>query len=320
MKFSIIVPVYNVEQYIEKCLDSICNQTYSNYEVIIVNDGSKDQSEMIIKKYIHDARFQYYKKENGGLSDARNYGLTYVTGEYLLFVDSDDYIEPNLLQKLNEMIAKKTYDVIRFGARPVDETGNILAIPKKIEVKGNNKFHVLKAIMGSTYIEPAWLYAYQTKFFKDNQFQYSKGKIHEDYGLTPLILDRALEIGWLDEIGYNYVQRENSIMRQLDYKKLVKRVGDFQDFYIHHKNTILPNNRSSKLILGFCAEALIYKAKELKDQDREKLIMLIRKEHVIDQIYPWNFKKFLQKLYLTIFYEKKIKRLSDEFFKNEGSK
>ena len=308
MKFSIIVPVYNVERYIEKCLDSICNQTYSNYEVIIVNDGSEDQSESLIKKYTQDQRFKYYKKENGGLSDARNYGLTYITGEYLLFVDSDDYIEPNLLQKLNEIIAIKPYDVIRFGARPVDEKGNILSVFNKTEVKRNDKFHILKAIMSTPYIEPAWLYAYRTKFFKDNQFEYSKGKIHEDYGLTPLILDRALEIGWLDEIGYNYVQRENSIMRQVDYNKLVKRVGDFQEFYINHKKTIVPNNRSSKLILGFCAEALIYKAKELKDQDRKNLINFIRKEHVIGQIYPWSFKKLLQKLYLTIFYEKKIKK------------
>ena len=93
MKFSIVIPVYNVEGYIEKCLNSIKIQTYSNFEVIIVNDGSPDNSEKKIKTFLKDKRFKYYKKENGGLSDARNYGIKYTTGDYLLFVDSDDYID-----------------------------------------------------------------------------------------------------------------------------------------------------------------------------------------------------------------------------------
>ena len=93
MKFSIIVPVYNVEKYLKRCLDSIQNQTYDNFEVIIVNDGSPDHSQEIIDEYVkHDDRFLSYQKENGGLSDARNYGVKYATGDYLLFVDSDDYV------------------------------------------------------------------------------------------------------------------------------------------------------------------------------------------------------------------------------------
>ena len=97
MKFSIVIPVYNVEKYIDKCLKSIINQTYDNFEVIVVNDGSPDNSQVIIDKYVKkDKRFKSYEKKNGGLSDARNYGLEYISGDYLLFIDSDDNIEKDL--------------------------------------------------------------------------------------------------------------------------------------------------------------------------------------------------------------------------------
>ena len=93
MKFSIIVPVYNVEKYVEKCLKSIDNQSYQKFEAIIVNDGSKDKSDSIIKKYIKDKKqFIYLTKENGGLSDARNFGIKYASGDYIIFLDSYDYI------------------------------------------------------------------------------------------------------------------------------------------------------------------------------------------------------------------------------------
>ena len=95
MKFSIIVPIYNVEKYIEKCLQSIKDQTFKNFEVIMVDDGSTDNSNKIMKLFEKDKRFKSYSKKNGGLSDARNYGIQYTTGDYLLFIDSDDYIDKN---------------------------------------------------------------------------------------------------------------------------------------------------------------------------------------------------------------------------------
>ena len=101
MKYSIIVPVYNMEKYISKCLDSIFSSTYKNYEVIIVNDGSTDKSDEIIKTYIEKNRnIIYIKEENMGLSTARNNGVSKATGDYIIFVDSDDYIEEKLLENL----------------------------------------------------------------------------------------------------------------------------------------------------------------------------------------------------------------------------
>ena len=109
-KISVIVPVYNTEKYIKKCLDSIINQTYSNIEIIIINDGSTDNSELIINEYLKEYpdKIKYYKKENGGLSDARNYGVTKATGDYICFVDSDDYIDINLFESLKMEVEKQT--------------------------------------------------------------------------------------------------------------------------------------------------------------------------------------------------------------------
>lgn len=107
MKFSIVIPVYNVEEYIDKCLNSVLNQTYKDFEVIIVNDGSPDNSIQIIDRYVKmDDRFKVYSKENGGLSAARNFGVKKVSGDYLIFLDSDDYIEKDLLLKISE-VAKR---------------------------------------------------------------------------------------------------------------------------------------------------------------------------------------------------------------------
>lgn len=115
-KFSIIVSVYNIEKYINKCIDSIINQNYDNYEIIIVNDGSTDSSLIKLGKYKEINNILVLTKENGGLSSARNYGLKYANGDYVWFVDGDDYIEPNSLEKLNTKInsCSKMQDIVQF--------------------------------------------------------------------------------------------------------------------------------------------------------------------------------------------------------------
>ncbi len=112
-KVSVIVPVYNVEQYLEKCFDSLKNQTLKDLEVIIVNDGSTDSSQNIIDKYVKEnTNFKSYIKPNGGLSDARNYGLQYVTSPYVAFLDSDDYVETTIYEKMYEEAIKDNKDFV----------------------------------------------------------------------------------------------------------------------------------------------------------------------------------------------------------------
>ena len=318
MKFSIIVPVYNVEKYVEKCLESVNNQTYQDYEVIIVNDGSKDKTDLIIKKYIKDKnKFIYLTKENGGLSDARNYGIKYTQGDYIIILDSDDYIEKDLLKELNTVLSQQEYDIVRYGMKLVDDNGNLLKLVNNITYKGNNKNTAILEIINSEFVEPAWLYTYNLKFWKKNNFQYQKGKIHEDYGLTPLILSKAKTIGFLDYHVYNYVQRENSIMSQTDYKKIQKRVKDFKDQYLNLIDEIPANSKSNKLIISFISEALIYKGRELNDDDRKDFIKFLKKNKVIANIYNLNLKKTLTKYYLKLNLKKRLAKLSKQFYKTE---
>ena len=114
IKVSVIVPVYNVEDYIEKCLNSLVNQTLEDIEIIIVNDGSKDNSENIIKSFLsrYPQKIKYLKKENGGLSDARNYGIPYATGEYIAFLDSDDYVELDTYENMYNLAKKENSDMV----------------------------------------------------------------------------------------------------------------------------------------------------------------------------------------------------------------
>ena len=125
IKISVIIPVYNVEKYIGQCLDSIVNQTYKNLEIIIVNDGTKDNSMRVVEKYLSDKRIKIINKENGGLSSARNKGMEEVTGEYISFVDSDDWIELDTYERLIKNLTNE--DVIIFNhSRVEDSTGEVI--------------------------------------------------------------------------------------------------------------------------------------------------------------------------------------------------
>ena len=119
IKVSVIVPVYNVEKYIRQCLESIINQTYKNLEIIVVNDGTKDNSMKIVEEYLSDERIKVINKENGGIASARNRGIDEATGEYISFVDSDDWLELNTYEKLVEIIVDE--DIIVFNYNRVDD-------------------------------------------------------------------------------------------------------------------------------------------------------------------------------------------------------
>ena len=121
---SVIIPIYNTQKYLKKCIDSVESQSYNNIEIILVNDGSTDSSEKIIQPYLQKyENIKYYKKENGGLSDARNYGIQKATGDYICFLDSDDYIDINLFSKLQKYL-DLDYDMIKYKLVKVDENYN----------------------------------------------------------------------------------------------------------------------------------------------------------------------------------------------------
>ena len=165
-KVSIIVPCYNVEKYIERCLNSLINQEYSNIEILCIDDGSKDNTKKIIKNFLEkDSRIKYFYKENGGLSSARNYGLKYIDGYYCCFIDSDDYVDSTYVSKLVNSIEKNNADI---------------AVCEFDRVYGKHTTHKeMKRKDIENFIVPAaWNKLYISKYFKDITFP--EGLWYED--------------------------------------------------------------------------------------------------------------------------------------------
>ena len=306
VKISVIVPVYNTSKYLEKCLNSLANQTIENIEIIIVNDGSTDNSEYIIKKWIEKHNMmnvKYFKKENGGLSDARNYGVQLANGKYISFIDSDDYIDKNLFKNL-EKYMDQDIDLIKFKMEMVDDEGHVLENingPIFERCTGEEAFE--KLCIEDKFIDPACIYLYRKDFFISNKFEYKVGTYHEDFGLTPLIIVKAKSCVSTNEYGYNYLQREDSITGNEDIKKNIKKANDL---LIHYDNMIEKIDgydiaQSTKvLVKKYYTNSIILKATELsKDNEAfNRYIKEIKKRKVFKNIKPSNIKQLVKRIIL----------------------
>ena len=234
---SIVVPVYNVEKYIKKCIDSIINQTYQNLEIILVDDGSPDKCGEICEEYSKkDNRIKVIHKENGGVSDARNAGLEKATGEYIAFIDSDDYIDKNYISTLYNMCITNKAEIAQCSFKRV--TDNQIANEKDVENKIVNMsgIEAIKNIFKENYIEytVAWNKLYKKSLF-DN-IKYPKGKLHEDEATTYKLFYEAKIVSVTNEKLYYYYIRQNSItntkfsLRRLDYiEELEEQLKFFND-------------------------------------------------------------------------------------------
>lgn len=230
---SVIVPVYNVEKYLCKCVDSVINQTYKNLEIILVDDGSPDSCGKICNKYANkDARVKVIHKENGGLSDARNIGIDAAKGEYLAFIDSDDYIAPEMIETLYNYISRDGSDMALCNFTYVDE--------KFIEIKDRNSDSPIQneLISGeealkklterkSWYYVVAWNKLYKRCLFE--KIKFPKGKVNEDEFVVHHIFYKCNTISCVKNSFYFYVQREGSIMSAASKLKKMDAVEAFYD-------------------------------------------------------------------------------------------
>lgn len=303
-KISVIVPIYNVEKYIAKCIDSILLQEYENLELILINDGSTDNSEEIVKTYLEkNSNIIYIKKENTGLSDTRNVGIEKATGDYIMFIDSDDYISLDLLNKLKPYI-EKDIELIKFKAKKVSEQGEELGKingPVFEEATGEEAFS--KMCFEDELMETAWLYLYRTELLRKNSFKFAKGLYHEDFGLIPLVIVKAKTFISTDIYGYNYVQSSNSITRSSNYEKTVRKV---YDLLIHYDNTIKeiekydikPINKENIKI--FYTNSILLRINDLNKKDRKSFIKQIRKRKMTKNIKARNLKQLIKRILLKI--------------------
>ena len=272
MKFSVIVPIYNVENYLEKCLDSVVSQTYKNYECILVVDKSSDKSEEIADKYIKKYNWQKVYEENTGLAKARNLGVDKSNGDYIIFLDGDDYFEKDLLEKLNSII--KNEDLIRYQARDIINDTYVDYPEKNYDLmSGNDAF---EKIINFHYVENAWLYAYNSKYYKKNHFKFMENCIAEDYGLIPLVISKSKSIKVISYIGYNYVQRQNSLMNNNNYLKKIKKMDDMLKQYNFEIKNI--SEDSNPLFKAFLNNSLIYYSTTLKYKDFKKYKKILKEK------------------------------------------
>jgi len=215
-KISVIVPVYNVEKYLAKCVKSILNQTYQNLEVLLIDDGSTDTSGNICDEYAKlDGRVIVHHKMNGGLSDARNFGIKMATGSFIAFIDSDDYIEQDMFEILFERIRKDKSDLAICNLLYVDEIGMSIEeknayMPIRDEILLTSEAFSKLAASKYWYYVTAVNKLYKRELWNDLEFP--KGKVHEDEFTAHYILDRCSKVSCVAKPLYMYVQREQSIM------------------------------------------------------------------------------------------------------------
>jgi len=201
-KVSVIVPVYNTENYIEKCLETLVTQTLDDIEIIVVNDGSTDNSEKLINKFIEEFpdKIKYYKKENGGLSDARNFGLNHANGEYIGFIDSDDYIDYTMYEKMYNLAKKEKADIV--------ECDFYWIYPNKTKIDTGTEYNKKETYFTSSRVM-ACNKLIKKEIIKDIKFP--KGLRYEDVEFFYKIIPNINKFLILKEPLYYYIQRESSI-------------------------------------------------------------------------------------------------------------
>ena len=221
---SIIVPIYNVEMYIKRCIDSIINQSYQNLEIILVDDGSPDKCGAICDEYAaKDNRVKVIHKQNGGLADARNVGIGISTGEYVMFVDSDDWLETEACEKAINMASKFKADIVVFEMTLVYDNGKKIKRNKGIISVSPSRAECMKALLYKI-PESGIFNNVCNKMFVRSLFDgifFPTNKVAEDHGVIYRLIHKANKICVIDECLYNYYQRNGSISHNEFYPKII---------------------------------------------------------------------------------------------------
>lgn len=287
---SVVVPIYKVEQFIEKCIKSIINQTYKSIEIILVDDGSPDNCGKICDEYAtKDERIKVIHKENGGLSDARNAGINIANGTYITFIDSDDYVDEKFIEILLQIIKRSNAKISMCGIKKVYNNGREsedIEIPDEKILTGKEMILRLGDYPISNIV--AWNKLYNINLFE--KIRYPKGKIHEDEFTTYKLLYECKKVAITNEKLYYYMQNEGSITNQKFNKSrldIIQALEERSEFFKNKKEKDLYLSTLNKYL-----EIIIYiynigkedmQKNQLKDlQIRYKRIYReLRNEHYI---------------------------------------
>ena len=266
-KISIIVPVYNVEKYIAKCLKSLTLQTLQGIEIIIVNDGSLDRSIDIIEKYVKEnpTKIKYYEKKNGGLSSARNYGIEYATGEYIAFLDSDDYVEINMYEEMYNLAKKENADMVECDFIWEWEYG------KKVYDK-RREYKTKEDIMKKPRVV-AWNKIYKREILNKNKIRFPEGLIYEDMEFFYKLLPHLNKISYINKYFVHYIQRKDSISNKQTKKiedifKILDNIFDYykeQNLYNQYEKEL--KYMKKRILLGSSLKRIL-KIKDVRNKKK----------------------------------------------------
>ncbi len=224
MKISVIIPVYNVKDYLDKCFESIINQSYSNLEILVVDDGSSDGSSLLCDEYANkDERIKVFHLENGGAAAARNFAIKNATGDYLFFVDGDDYIDLDTIEKMVNLTDNGQKDIVYCDYYKYFEDGNKEAVKLIPFDTDNYKTHIL-AMPGPV------CKLIKKELFLDNDLYFLNGKCFEDNAVMPLISAFANDVAYLKEPKYYYLQREGSSLNKSVYNPKWEDIFEVLDY------------------------------------------------------------------------------------------
>lgn len=319
MKVSIIVPVYNVSEYLDKCLNSLVNQTLKDIEIIVINDGSTDDSQKIIDKYTKKYKNVIgIQKENGGVSEARNLGLKKATGEYIGFIDSDDWVATDMFEKMYNKAKTMNFDMVACDTEAIFPNRK-LYISSNIESDQT----LNKNLMIDAYAV-IWNKIYKRELIQDIQFKKNMN-FCEDVEFLYMVYSKVKKIGVIKEPLHNYLQREGSLTYVYDKKlyQLIDAMDDILDYY--RKNKIFNEYREeleytyvrylfatfikriaktrNKLEFNKAVDFVINKVnKEFPNYKKNKYL-----KSGLKGIYLKNFNKLLSKLVFMISKPEKFK-------------
>lgn len=272
MIISIIIPVYNVEHYVEKCVQSCALQNCSDFEIIVVNDGSTDKSAGIINTLVKDfSNISVINQENQGLSAARNAGLQVAQGEYVWFVDSDDWIEPNCLGRITNKL-KDDLDILQLQYRYTYEDASL---------NKDAPFTIIDGLKSGKQVTihgglpaPAQFCVYRTEFLRKNGLQFVRGIYHEDSEFKPRATYLAERIASDTEVSYNYLQRTSgSITSKFRLKNgidIIYVMNSLMDF-VKQQQMDKPCTEAFYRQVGLCMNTLLFGYRQLSKSDQSSL-------------------------------------------------
>lgn len=272
MKISVIIPVYNVEQYLRQCIDSILNQTFSDYEVICINDGSTDDSGKILMEYADgNPVIKVIEQKNRGLSAARNTGLKIADGEYVLFLDSDDWLEKDALQILADAVDGQ--DMLCFnGRRFIEDQIRYEAaddISQVDEISGWDYYNRFSLQHRNFAFVCVVLRLYRRDFLRENNLLFAEGIYHEDNRFTPLACYYAENVRVIDDVLYNYRIRSSSITTT----RILKRDKDLLETANMLSSFFVNKNEVDKSIL-YQALTHHYQAPFVRSSSKEDKVLV----------------------------------------------